>query len=82
MSRHISLLQPRIEPALQFVTNLPEELLTPFDVRLGFHSLGREAIHDAHDAAALGGLGNEHLGRVGCRAVTDKNLLFGAPACT
>src|ERR1035441_8563544 len=60
--------------ALEFVANLPEELLAPFDVRLGFHALGREAVHDADDAAALGGLGDQHLSLVGGSAVNPADL--------
>src|ERR1035438_10029404 len=66
--------QPLVEQGSQFVANLPQELLTPFDVWLGFHALGREAIHHAHNSAALGGLGDEYLGRVSGSAVNPANL--------
>ena len=38
---------------LEFIPNLPQEFLAPFDVGIGLESLGLDAVDDAQDAAAL-----------------------------
>ena len=50
---------------LEFVAEAAQELLAFCDVVFGFDALGLQAVDDAEDAAALFGLGDDHLGGVG-----------------
>ncbi len=53
----------RAEPVARskFVANLPEEFLSPFNVRLAFDALGSQSVNDARNATTLFSFRNEHL---------------------
>jgi hypothetical protein len=76
-TRFFRRLEPRSGACIarsEFVADLPEQFLSPFDVRLAFNTLGSKSVHDAHDAAPLTGFGNKHLGRVGRGAEDPADL--------
>jgi hypothetical protein len=52
---------------LPLVTDLPEKIVPPRDIRLSFYPLGRAAVDDAEHPAALLTLGNNNFNRVGGR---------------
>lgn len=59
---------------LQFIANLAQKVLSPFDVRLTFNALGCPTVDNTHDAASLAGFGDDDLDRIGRGAENSANL--------
>lgn len=50
---------------LELIADLSQKVLSPFDVRRAFNTLGSQSVDNPHNTATLDGLGNDNLDWIG-----------------